>query len=67
MSAPCPCVSLSTMQALSIADGDPIPDDEITSALSDLGCRRLIRRCPDHPYNWRITTEGLAIFQRMMA
>ena len=67
MSASCPCVSLSQMQALMIADGDLAPDDEAMSALRELEGRQLIRRCPAHPGNWRITAEGLAIFQEAAA
>ena len=67
MTAPCPCVTLSQMQALMIADGDLAPDEEAMSALRELEGHQLIRRCPAHPRNWRITEAGLATFQEMRA
>ena len=59
MNIPGSCVGLGELQMVLIADGDLPADHEIIAELGNLEEHHLIRRCPDHPSNWRITTDGL--------
>ena len=55
----CQCVPLADMQASLIADGLPAPAVGILADLAHLVQRGHMVRCPDHPYNWRLTPAGL--------